>query len=82
MKKADDTVRLILRAYRTVTMRQHDVIRLHYGFADGYDYTFEEIAQQLNLTPQQVQRAENTAITTLRKSLQKDSDDEDQSKSP
>ena len=69
MTKANDTVRLVLRAYGTLTVRQHDVFRLHYGLADGYDYAFKEIAQQLNLTPEHIQRVENTAIVTLRKSF-------------
>ena len=77
MKASEESVRRILRAYSKLTMRQHDVIDLHYGFVYGYNYTFDEIAKmELRmtreiLTPKEVRRVEAMAIAKLAKALNK-----------
>ena len=49
-----------------LTYREREVIKLRYGFEDGYTYTLEEIARIFRVTRERVRQIETKAIMRLR----------------
>ena len=51
---------------KTLTEREEKVIRLKFGFDDGYPRTLEEIGQIFNVTPERIRQIESKALRKLR----------------
>jgi len=51
----------------TLTERQQQVLRLHYGMLDGHCYSFERIGQELGISKERARQIEHQAIEKLQK---------------
>ena len=51
----------------TLTERQQQVLRLHYGMLDGHCYSFERIGQELGISKERARQIEHQAIAKLQK---------------
>ncbi len=56
----------IQRELDTLTERERDVLRLRFGFDDGYPRTLEEVGRVLKLTRERIRQIENKALKKLR----------------
>jgi RNA polymerase primary sigma factor len=56
----------IQRELDTLTDRERDVLRLRFGFDDGYPRTLEEVGRVLKLTRERIRQIENKALKKLR----------------
>ena len=50
----------------SLTFREREIIKLRYGFGDGYEYTQTQIARIFKVTRQRVMQIEAGALTKLR----------------
>jgi RNA polymerase primary sigma factor len=48
-----------------LTERERDIIRLRYGFVDGYNYTLEEVGKIFEVTRERVRQIEAKAVRKL-----------------
>ena len=49
----------------TLTDRQKQILRLHFGMEDGVCHSLEEIAKQFNLSKERVRQIEQQAMAKL-----------------
>jgi RNA polymerase primary sigma factor len=56
----------IERELDTLTDRERDVLRLRFGFDDGYPRTLEEVGRVMKLTRERIRQIENKALKKLR----------------
>jgi RNA polymerase sigma factor (sigma-70 family) len=56
---------------QVLTRREHDVIRLRFGFDDGHDRSFAEVGREMGLTRQRVCQVEKRALAKLEKMTSK-----------
>jgi len=56
----------IQRELDSLTDRERDVLRLRFGFDDGYPRTLEEVGRVLKLTRERIRQIENKALKKLR----------------
>ena len=57
---------LIEDVLRTLSYREREIIRLRYGFTDGYCYTLEEVRHMFQLTRERIRQIEGKALRKLR----------------
>ena len=50
---------------KTLTFREREIIKLRYGFDDGYIYTREEVGRVFQVTRERVRQIEAKAIKKL-----------------
>ena len=50
---------------KTLTYREHEIIKLRYGIGDGYTYTLEEVGRIFRVTRERVRQVESKAIRKL-----------------
>jgi RNA polymerase primary sigma factor len=50
---------------KTLTYREREIIRLRYGFGDGYSYTLEEVGRIFRVTRERVRQIEAKAVRKL-----------------
>ena len=48
---------------------QMEILKKHYGFDDGFPYSYEDIAKQLDMETAKVKKINNNSIKTLRKKV-------------
>ena len=51
----------------TLNDRQQQVLRLHYGMADGVCYSLEQIGKQLGISKERTRQIEHQAMEKLQK---------------
>ena len=51
----------------TLTERQQQVLRLHYGMEDGVCYSLEQIGNSLGISKERARQIEHQAMDKLRK---------------
>lgn len=56
----------IQRELNALTEREREVLRLRFGFDDGYPRTLEEVGRVLKLTRERIRQIENKALKKLR----------------
>ncbi len=54
------------RYFEQLTYREREVIKLRYGFGDGYAYTLKEVARIFKVTGERVRQVEKNAIERLK----------------
>ena len=52
-------------AWKTLTWREREIIRLRYGLQDGYTYTLEEVGRIFKVTRERVRQIEAKAVRKL-----------------
>lgn len=63
-----ETRDLVARALSRLRPREAEVIRLRYGFDDGVELTYEQIAERLDLTRERIRQIEFRALRRIRES--------------
>ncbi len=66
---ADEVAHIMEDAKAThgLTYREREIIKLHYGLGDGFNYTYEEIGRIFHITRQRAQTIERRAFEKIRK---------------
>jgi RNA polymerase primary sigma factor len=57
---------LLHEVLATLTERESQIIKLRFGFVDGYEHTLEEIGKMLGVSRQRIQQIESAALKKLR----------------
>ena len=55
----------IRRGLRRLAYREREVLKLHYGFVDGFNYNHYEIAEIFRITPKRVWEIQHRALRKL-----------------
>ena len=60
------TKKTVLEAFKTLTEMEQVILRLSFGFCDNKQLPLQEVADYLNLTPEQVRQVTAKALRKLR----------------
>lgn len=58
----------LLKALKTLTHREREIVKLRYGLGDGYSHTLEEVAHVFKVTKNRIGQIEATALRKLQNS--------------